>query len=225
MGLLDFVKDAGAKLSGKAKAEERAKEEAFAELRKGNTLMQHVIAMGLEIEGMKINYDDGVAAIRGSRAFVIEQAYARRGGFEIRDDPRFVASLGEDWILAGYESDARIIQAGSIAGLIVHHHLPSGETLYAHCLVAGPEAEITAVAARPLLDLPSPGSIPARKAYASWRKEAWSRFWLVELEDGIRAASEEWIASLWTAMNALYGAEDGKRTPQSLEHARSAPCS
>ena len=66
MGLLDFVKDAGAKLSGKAKAEERAKEEAFAELRKGNTLMQHVIAMGLEIEGMKINYDDGVAAIRGT---------------------------------------------------------------------------------------------------------------------------------------------------------------
>ena len=66
MGLLDFVKDAGAKLSGKAKAEERAKEEAFAELRKGNTLMQHVIAMGLEIEGMKINYDDGVATIRGT---------------------------------------------------------------------------------------------------------------------------------------------------------------
>ena len=66
MGLLDFVKDAGAKLSGKAAEEERAKEEAFEELRKGNTLMQHVFAMGLEIEEMKISYDDGVATIRGT---------------------------------------------------------------------------------------------------------------------------------------------------------------
>ena len=66
MGLLDFVKDAGAKLSGKAAAEERAKEEAFEELRKGNTLMRHVFAMGLKIEEMKITYDDGIATIRGT---------------------------------------------------------------------------------------------------------------------------------------------------------------
>jgi nucleoid-associated protein YgaU len=66
MGLLDFVKNAGAKLSGKEQAEERAAEEAFEELRKGNTLMQHVFAMGLEIEEMKIAYDDGVATIQGT---------------------------------------------------------------------------------------------------------------------------------------------------------------
>ena len=66
MGLLDFVKDAGAKISGKAAAEEQAKEEAFEELRKGNTLMQHVFAMGLKIEEMKISYDDGIATIRGT---------------------------------------------------------------------------------------------------------------------------------------------------------------
>ena len=66
MGLLDFVKEAGAKLSGKAKAEEAAAEEAFEELRKGNTLMQHVFALGLEIEEMKITYDDGVATIQGT---------------------------------------------------------------------------------------------------------------------------------------------------------------
>jgi len=66
MGLWDFVKDAGAKLTGKEKAEEQAKTEAFEELRKGNTLVQHVFAMGLKIEGMKITYDDGVATIRGT---------------------------------------------------------------------------------------------------------------------------------------------------------------
>jgi nucleoid-associated protein YgaU len=66
MGLLDFVKDAGAKLTGKTAREEAAKAEAFEELRKGNTLMQHVIAMGLKIEEMKITYDDGVATLQGT---------------------------------------------------------------------------------------------------------------------------------------------------------------
>ena len=66
MGLLDFVKGAGAKLTGKEAAGERAAAEAFEELRKGNTLMQHVLAMGLKAEGLKITYDDGVATVRGT---------------------------------------------------------------------------------------------------------------------------------------------------------------
>lgn len=65
MGLLDFVKDAGAKITGKETTKVQSETEAFEELRKGNTLMQHVFAMGLEIRDMKITYDDGVASIRG----------------------------------------------------------------------------------------------------------------------------------------------------------------
>jgi nucleoid-associated protein YgaU len=65
VGLLSFVKDAGATLAGKPTATERD-QEAFEELRKGNTLMQHVFALGLEIEGMKITYDDGKATVRGT---------------------------------------------------------------------------------------------------------------------------------------------------------------
>jgi len=66
MGLLSFVKNAGAKLTGKETVAEKAETESFEELRKGNTLMQHVIAMGFKIEGMKIAYDDGVATIQGT---------------------------------------------------------------------------------------------------------------------------------------------------------------
>ena len=66
MGLLDFVKGAGAKLSGKAAREEKAEAEAFEELRKGNTLTQHVIAMGLKVEELKITYDDGIATLQGT---------------------------------------------------------------------------------------------------------------------------------------------------------------
>ena len=65
MGLLSFVKEAGSKLTGREATSERAQEEAFDELRKGNTLMQHVVGLGLKIEDMKITYDDGKATIRG----------------------------------------------------------------------------------------------------------------------------------------------------------------
>ncbi|MFC1661179.1 peptidoglycan-binding protein LysM [Gemmatimonadota bacterium] len=64
MGLLDFVKSAGARLGRKEK--DPTQTEEFQELRKGNALMQHVIGLGLEIEGMKITYDDGKATIRGT---------------------------------------------------------------------------------------------------------------------------------------------------------------
>lgn len=63
MGLIDFVKSAGAKLTGKK--EDPTSTEEFQELRKGNVLMQHVMAMELDIDDMKITYDDGIASIVG----------------------------------------------------------------------------------------------------------------------------------------------------------------
>ncbi|HSG81090.1 MAG TPA: peptidoglycan-binding protein LysM [Gemmatimonadota bacterium] len=63
MGLINFVKGAGAKLTGKEKDPTQAEE--FQELRKGNVLMQHVMAHELDIENMKITYDDGIATIAG----------------------------------------------------------------------------------------------------------------------------------------------------------------
>jgi nucleoid-associated protein YgaU len=63
---LDFVKDAGARLTGKETSDERAAAEELEELRKGNSLLRHVFALGLEIEEPKITYDDGLATIRGT---------------------------------------------------------------------------------------------------------------------------------------------------------------
>lgn len=64
MGIIAFVKDAGEKL-GLGKQEEKAKEEEFQELRKGNVLMQRVIGLGLEVDDLRITFDDGVATIHG----------------------------------------------------------------------------------------------------------------------------------------------------------------
>jgi nucleoid-associated protein YgaU len=66
MGIFDFVRSAGEKLSGSEKKAEEAREEAFQERRKGNELMQHVIALGFEIDGFRVDYDDGQATIKGT---------------------------------------------------------------------------------------------------------------------------------------------------------------
>ncbi len=67
MGLFDFVKEAGAKVlgGGKAKAEAAAKAEELGELRKGNELVRYVLGMGLPVENLKIDFDDGTATIKG----------------------------------------------------------------------------------------------------------------------------------------------------------------
>ena len=60
MGIFDFVKSAGAKLK-----KDDGPDEAFLERRKGNELMQHVIALGFEVDKFRVDFDDGVATVKG----------------------------------------------------------------------------------------------------------------------------------------------------------------
>lgn len=70
MGLIDFVKEAGAKIGiGKSKAErekEAEVQEYVEEQTKANALWHQVRNLGLEIENLKIQFDDGVATVNGT---------------------------------------------------------------------------------------------------------------------------------------------------------------
>lgn len=71
MGLFDFVKDAGEKVLGReaaaeAKAAEAAREEQIAELTKSNELVRYILGMGFPVEGLKVDFDDGVATVIGT---------------------------------------------------------------------------------------------------------------------------------------------------------------
>jgi hypothetical protein len=84
-------------------------------------------------------------------------------------------------------------------------HAPSGTTPYVHCLPAGPEAEPLFLHGERALGLPLAGiGAEARKAYAAWRRSAWSRFWLDELELGRHAASRRWLDGWWEALGRLF---------------------
>ena len=66
MGLIEFVKEAGAKLGlGKSK-EEAAVEEYIEESTKANALWHLVRDLGLEIEDLNIQFDDGTATVTGT---------------------------------------------------------------------------------------------------------------------------------------------------------------
>lgn len=61
MGIFDFVKNAGARLE-----KDDGPDEAFLERRKGNELMQHVFALGFEVDKFRVDFDDGVATVTGT---------------------------------------------------------------------------------------------------------------------------------------------------------------
>ncbi len=65
MGIFDFVKEAGEKL-GFGKEDKKATEQAQAnEAIMGSKLQRLLTGLGLEIEGLKVKFDDGVATISG----------------------------------------------------------------------------------------------------------------------------------------------------------------
>ncbi len=58
MGVFDFIKGAGRK-------EEARKDEERDELIKGNKLLRYVMSLGLDVEDLRVKYDDGVATVTG----------------------------------------------------------------------------------------------------------------------------------------------------------------
>ncbi len=63
MGLIDFVKGAGAKLGLGEK--DPTQTEEFQERRKANLLAQHVMKLELQVDDLRVDFDDGIATIQG----------------------------------------------------------------------------------------------------------------------------------------------------------------
>ena len=66
MGLFDFVKDVGEKLGIGKNDEKEAVAEYVEEQQKANALWQMVRGLGLEVEDMQLQFDDGVATVTGN---------------------------------------------------------------------------------------------------------------------------------------------------------------
>ncbi len=153
-----------------------------------------------------------VAEVLASDEWGVEVAYARRGGFAVSERPRLVSRLDDEFVQVVFPTDALLIQAGSLVGVSFTYHVPSRSVAISHCLAAGPESEIQFLKGGVAfgLPLPQPGAAGdvAKSAYRSWRRSAWSRFWLDELERGLAVASDNWIGAFWNAMASLFDSHD-----------------
>ncbi|MFQ5492291.1 MAG: hypothetical protein ACE5GE_16385 [Phycisphaerae bacterium] len=153
-----------------------------------------------------------LADVLASDAWQVESRYAQRGGYALNRWPGLVKELSHDHVQMVFPSNATLIQAGTLMAAAVMWHRPSRRVVFSHCLCAGPEAEIQFLEGGTSLGLPPPQEGPsadaARSAYRSWRSQAWSQFWLDELEDGIESASSHWFGGFWSALEALFGGND-----------------
>ena len=77
MGIFDFVKGAGEALGfGKKDDPVAAQQEAASEAIMGNKLQRLLTGLGLEIQDLKVKFDDGIATIHGMAASQAEKEKA-----------------------------------------------------------------------------------------------------------------------------------------------------
>lgn len=153
-----------------------------------------------------------VGDIVSSREWQTEIAYAHRGGFAVASVPLLIKKLGGDFVQVVFPTNASILQGGSLVAVSFVYYASSRRVVFSHCLCAGPESEIQFLKGDVAFGLPrpQPGTVGADAiiAYQSWRRRAWSQFWLDDLENGPAAASEAWLASFWTALKRLFAANE-----------------
>ncbi len=141
-----------------------------------------------------------------------EIAYAQRGGFAVAERPRLVKKLDDDFVQLIFPTNASVLQAGSLVAVSIVYHVPSRRVVLSHCLCAGAESEIQFLKSDVAFGLPrpQPGKVgeDARATYRSWRRSAWSQFWLNDLETGPATASEAWLAAFWVALETLFGGNE-----------------
>jgi nucleoid-associated protein YgaU len=66
VGVFDFIKGAGRK-------EEAKQDEERSELIKSNKLLRYVTGLGLDVEDLRVKYDDGIATVTGKAASQAER--------------------------------------------------------------------------------------------------------------------------------------------------------
>ncbi len=153
-----------------------------------------------------------VGDILSSEAWRVESGYVQRGGFTLIETPGLLKEIDDEYVQVVFPTDALLLQAGSIVAVAFTYHAPSRSVSLSHCLCAGSEVEIQFLKGDIAFGLPQPQSGQAGEdaivAYRSWRRGAWSRFWLNELDNGLAVASDRWLGDFWGALETFFGGND-----------------
>ncbi|MEE8524337.1 MAG: peptidoglycan-binding protein LysM [Thermoanaerobaculia bacterium] len=131
MGLLDFVKNAGAKIFGgddddaaakaAADAEARAQRRKLERAKKERILLNHLKAMGIEVEDPKVGYERGVVTLGGK---VATQADAEKAALTV-GNVQGVEAVNNKLEVTNPEPEAQyhtVVSGDTLSGIAKKHY-------------------------------------------------------------------------------------------------------
>lgn len=144
-----------------------------------------------------------------SDSFRAEKAALGRGGCRVADRPGLVKPLENRKVRLIFRTDARVIDYGVTVGLVCLFDQAAEVNIYAHPIHAGPgvNTALSSLFVPETQAQPQPGvaGYKARQKFVAWKKAAWSKFLIDELESGTEHASAIWLANFWKALDRMYG--------------------
>lgn len=145
--------------------------------------------------------------ILASDTWAAEVEAVRCSGSAVVERPRVHRRLDQRYVVVVFPTDTEFLSAGSVIGLAAYFDQFTKRARYVHPLHAGPDPEVVFVVGGRELGLPAippgPACEQVAKSYEAWRRAAWSRFWLDELELGIHEASGKWLDAYWDALESM----------------------
>lgn len=144
-----------------------------------------------------------------SDSFRAERAALGRGGCCVADRPALVKQLDNRKVRLIFRTDARVIDYGVTVGLVCLFDQIDEANIYAHPVHAGPgvNTALSSLFVPETQAQPQPGvaGYKARQKFVAWKKAAWAKFLIDELEAGTEEASAIWLTNFWKALDRMYG--------------------
>lgn len=156
-----------------------------------------------------LSQNEIIEAVKNSECFRAESAYARRGGYEVAENPRLFKFLEEGLVRVVFPTNVSSLEDGTVIAITCLYDLNEQVNIYGHTIIAGPGVNglLKAIHA-PLGQANCRPGREGEKAvlhFVEWKKASWGKFLNDELEYGNEKASGLWIANFWKALDRMFG--------------------
>ena len=151
-----------------------------------------------------------IQTVLNSEGYRAEVRYTERHpAYKVHREPRLYKVLHDGLVRVAFPVDCGNIQLASIIAITCLYDIEKNYNIYGHAICAGPGVNplLKAIHA-PLGNANSQPGAAGEKAvlrFAEWKRAAWDKFLIDELDLGSTAASKIWIRSFWKALDRLFG--------------------
>lgn len=163
-----------------------------------------------EIVYPEVDRDHVIQTVLDSDGFRAETVYTERHTpYTVSREPRLYKVLHDGLVRVVFPVECGPIQLASVIAITTLYDIEKKYNIYGHTICAGPGVNgLLAAIHAPLGNAnPQPG-IEGEKAvlrFIDWKRAAWDKFLIDELELGSEEASDQWVRNFWKALDRLFG--------------------